>query len=307
MKERLSFDPEKLLKKYNQPAFAFAYGSGVFREQAPKGATQIDFVFGVKNTRDWHERNMSRNPEDYSFVARVLGSGVVANIQRRRAGVYYHPFVPFEGQQIKYGVVCLEDLQNDLEHWSHLYLAGRLQKPVLVIRPNAEMNYSLQRNLENALNVSLLLLPSKFTERQLFMTLASLSYTGDSRNSFGVDPGKVERIVQGNFERFRNLYKSTIMVRINNGTIKKEEEGYSQDKERSLDPDNWSSLPSSLVDRIGQLPGSLPDAEREIRKAISDIVHASSVSQTQKGLFSAGLLKSVEYVWEKLKKARMKD
>ncbi len=305
MKGRLSFDPDLLLEKYHQPAFAFAYGSGVFREQAPKGATQIDFVFGVQNPTEWHEKNLSRNTQDYSLAARLLGPEAITNIQRRGAGVYYHSFVPFEGNQIKYGVVALEDLTDDLEHWSRLYLAGRLQKPVLVIRPNDQMKFPLQKNLEHALNLSLLLLPKTFTEEQLFMTIASLSYTGDSRNSFGVDPGKVERIVHGNFERFRNLYKSAIAAHIKDGALRSEEEGYSQDKERNLER-SWSGLPKSIVGRVGDSPTSL-NVESVVRKVISEIVHDSSVSQTWKGILSTGFSRSVRYAWEKLKKARMKD
>jgi mitochondrial translocator assembly and maintenance protein 41 len=307
MEGRLSFDPEKLLEKYHQPEFVIAYGSGVFREQALKEATQIDFVFGVQNPVEWHERNLSRNTRDYSLAARACGPEVIANIQRKGAGVYYHPFVPFEGKQIKYGVVALEDLTDDLERWSHLYLAGRLQKPVLIIRPSDQINDLIRRNLRNAVDVSLLLLPRRFTEEQLFMTVASLSYTGDSRKSFGVDPGKVERIVKGNFERFRNLYKSTITTLINHGTLKEEEEGYSQDKEKSLEQRNWSCLPKSIVDKVGMCPYTLQNVESAVRKAISEIVHASSVSQTQKGIFSAGIWRSAEYAWEKLKKAKMKD
>ena len=307
MEANLPFDPERLLEKYHHPDFAFAYGSGVFTEQAPKGATQIDIIFGVQDPREWHAKNISENPGDYSLAAKVCGLECIVGIQRKGAGVYYHPFVPFEGKEIKYGVTSLEDLKDDLEHWPHLYLAGRLHKPVLMIKPNDQLNYSIQKNLRNAVEVSLLLLPRQFTEEQLFMAIASLSYTGDSRKSFGVDPGKVERIVQGNFERFRNLYKSTITTLTNNGAIRKEEGGYSQDKERSLEPMNWSCLPQSIVDRIGMCPSALPNVESAVRKAISEIVHDSSVSQTLKGLFSAGIWKSVIYVQEKLERARIKD
>lgn len=61
-------------------------------------------------------------------------------------------------QMIKYGVVGMPALQQDLQHWSHLYVAGRLHKPVAVLtsQPAAEAAY--QRNLRAALSTALLLM-----------------------------------------------------------------------------------------------------------------------------------------------------
>jgi Phosphatidate cytidylyltransferase, mitochondrial len=57
---------------------------------------------------------------------------------------------------------------------THIYSYSLLQ----------ELHLSLRMNLTSALHTSLLLLPDKFNEAQLFMTIASLSYTGDFRFVF---------------------------------------------------------------------------------------------------------------------------
>ena len=46
------------------------------------------------------------------------------------AGVYFNPMVPWGGRLIKYGVVEASRAQRDLEHWTDLYVSGRLHKPV---------------------------------------------------------------------------------------------------------------------------------------------------------------------------------
>lgn len=60
---------------------------------------------------------------------------------------------------MKYGVVGMPAFQQDLQHWSHLYVAGRLHKPVAVLatQPDAEAAY--RNNLRAALSTALLLLP----------------------------------------------------------------------------------------------------------------------------------------------------
>lgn len=62
-------------------------------------------------------------------------------------------------QVVKYGVVSMPAFLQDLQHWSHLYVAGRLHKPVAVLASTPEADAAYQHNLRAALSTALLLLP----------------------------------------------------------------------------------------------------------------------------------------------------
>jgi len=72
--------------------------------------------------------------------------------------------------------------------WTTLYLSGRLHKPVHVIHSthDAAIDAAIRTNLESAMHASLLLLPDYFTETQLFLTVASLSYSGLCSQLFSI-------------------------------------------------------------------------------------------------------------------------
>jgi translocator assembly and maintenance protein 41 len=82
--------------------FAFAYGSGVFaqhagpehsrRPEGPKGK-MVDIVMAVAHPEHWHAVNMAQHPSHYSRVARLLGSGMMARVQKMGAGLWYNPYV----------------------------------------------------------------------------------------------------------------------------------------------------------------------------------------------------------------------
>ncbi|KAM0006056.1 putative phosphatidate cytidylyltransferase [Helianthus debilis subsp. tardiflorus] len=91
----------------------------------------------------------------------------------------------------KYGVVSMDDLVEDMLSWKRFYLSGRLQKPVRIIVDNKEITNTNLINLRAASSAALLLFPSKFTERELYAKICSLSYMGDLRMLFAEDKNKV--------------------------------------------------------------------------------------------------------------------
>ncbi|EPQ65472.1 Bgt-358 [Blumeria graminis f. sp. tritici] len=214
--------------------FAFAYGSGVFPQSRQtysivrptsihpnpppavlkaQGCTpkMIDFIFGVSHTQHWHSLNLAQHRDHYSALG-SLGSGAVSAVQEKwGAGVYFNPYVLINGMIIKYGVVNLDNLCTDLSQWTTLYLAGRLQKPVKILRDDPRVRLANHINLTSALRTALLLLPSEFTENDLYGTIASISYTGDPRMTLPLENrSKVANIVGNNLPNFRKLYSHLI-------------------------------------------------------------------------------------------------
>jgi translocator assembly and maintenance protein 41 len=223
-----------ILKKFPPITYAFAYGSGVFPQSASSasrtsqsphpnppeailkwqkgGGKMIDFVLVPRFSQHFHSLNLRNHRDHYSFLG-SLGSGVVSHVQDRYgAGVYFNPYITVDGTMIKYAVVNFETLLRDLTDWDTLYLAGRLHKPVKILFEEPNIRVANQRNLLSAVRCSLLLLPTNFTEKELYSTITGLSYQGDPRMQYGTEnPKKISNIVNNQLRHFRYLYHDLIM------------------------------------------------------------------------------------------------
>lgn len=222
----------QILWQFRAPIrYAFAYGSGVFSQSSspssgvslsphphpPEAVTKwqegggkiIDFIFGVSHTEHWHSLNMQQHPHHYSAL-RHMGSWAVSKVQDGfGAGAYFNPYINVNGIMIKYGVVNLDTICRDLSSWDTLYMAGRLQKPVKILRDDPRVRLANQINLMAAVRTALLMLPEKFTEKQLYEQIAGISYMGDPRMNplvGGENPRKVANIVGAQLPNFRQLY-----------------------------------------------------------------------------------------------------
>ena len=226
-----------IMRKFPPSLYAFSYGSGVFPQSSGRTATEeevravhpmpspaivkaqkgslkmIDFVFGVSHSQHWHSLNLREHKSHYSFLGSLpLANIIIPAIQDRwGAGVYFNTHVVAGGALIKYGVVNMDTLCRDLRDWETLYLAGRLHKPVKILRDHPQVRLANQMNLLSALRTSLLLLPPKFSERDLYSAIANISYMGDPRMALPTEnPNKVSNIVGHNMINFRALYKPLI-------------------------------------------------------------------------------------------------
>ncbi|XP_078008333.1 phosphatidate cytidylyltransferase, mitochondrial isoform X1 [Phascolarctos cinereus] len=318
-------------------SLAFAYGSGVYRQAGPNGSRKnlmLDFVFTVDDPVTWHSKNLQQNRSHYSFL-RFCGPKVIAKVQNNYgAGIYYNTMIMCAGKLIKYGVISTETLINDLLTWNTLYVAGRLQKPVdmserqleirdwrsaedgagkvriLSLKEDTVLRAALESNLESAVTAAFLMLPESFSEEDLFVQIAGLSYSGDFRMLLGEEKAKVVNIVKPNIPHFRELYGQILFK--NPQVLYKENQGRLEiDKSPEAQFTQLMTLPKTLQQEISYLmdtPGKNRDVEETllqvahdpdcgtvVRQGLSGIVRPSSVMQSTKGILTAGVKKSLIY------------
>ncbi|SAM86099.1 related to proline transport helper PTH1 [Ustilago bromivora] len=339
--------------------FAFAYGSGVFSqteagpEHAKRPATKdgkkmVDFIMAVTHPQHWHSINMAQHPNHYSMLSRLLGSVGIGLVQERGAKIWYNPYVKLEDELIKYGIMSVDDLCDDLLDWETLYVSGRMHKPVALITSDARVRLAQQVNLASALRTALLLLPKEFGEVELYTRIASLSYTGDFRMSVpgGENSNKVRNIVLNQREEFRRLYAGLMR---NLGTLSVEEMRHNRYKIvqddsistrasyaarlprclRQKVQDHYTSRPDldpaflnlSLSKTLEEVPRKPSSVQREevlnafwraavqrddfgevLLQMISQTVKGRAWSQSLKGIYTAGFIRTFRYVAAKIGK-----
>ncbi|TPX59224.1 phosphatidate cytidylyltransferase [Powellomyces hirtus] len=295
---------EAVVGEFHAPVrFAIAYGSGVFRQKGykptavgSKEAPMVDFLFGVTHPDHWHSLNIRQNRHHYSSLA-YFGSKVVSNVQEKMgAGLYFNPDVHVAGLRIKYGVVSMDRLIRDLHDWETLYLAGRLQKPVKVLRTDARVTLANRRNLRASVRAALLLLPSEFSEEELFCAIA-----GDFRMKMGENPHKVFNIVYSQMDSFRELYKPIIEDLPNVNYVS--ESQLVQDLDARLRSQAVQKLPKHLHNKMYQYHQAALLRSGDAAASLAEIVRWPAIAQSLKGILTAGFSRALIYAKNKLKKS----
>lgn len=314
----------RILSKFPQNfTFCFAYGSAVKLQSGNQSKqNMIDLIYCVDNSHRWHAANMDINPTHYSAL-KYLGKGFVARFQENwGANVYFNTLVEMKDENvlIKYGVVSQKDLVTDLLDWNKLYLAGRLHKPVEIIKQTktSQLQNSLQANLRSAVHTALLILPESFSEYEFYFAISNLSYAGDFRMTFGENKNKVRNIVQPQLTNFRDLYRPILQqfhayVDFTTGDAQCHQDLHPETKLHHLM--QLPMVPQQRIVRFWNKGGLQQDMEDVLRAVAYDIdcaiilrqilkhlVWQSSVRQSLKGILTAGFLKSIRYSARKIAK-----
>ncbi|CAF0749142.1 unnamed protein product [Didymodactylos carnosus] len=310
--------------------FSFGYGSGVIKQQQdidkPNSnvQNQIDLILSVKNSYQFHQENLKINYTDYSYL-RYFGASTITRFQENSgARIYFNPYVRINNDMIKYGIISRRHLIRDLLDWETLYVAGRLHKPVRLLKfdPNdQDLIYALETNLTSALHVALLLLPEEFTLKELFLKITSLSYQGDFRMIIGENKQKISNIVLGQFQEFIDLYSKLLIndTHIYWNKVRTTETLLKQNISPVAIFKRLLNLPKyvvyGLIESTTMKTRQYQDTEEVIKKlclstqrneriefAVKNIVKRSSLSQTFKGIITAGFIRSTRYAFAKLTK-----
>ncbi|MEE6501609.1 hypothetical protein FKM82_004272 [Ascaphus truei] len=271
---------------------AFAYGSGVLRQSGTPpsdiGNNMLDLVFSVDDPVTWHTMNIMQNRSHYSFM-KYLGPKKITQLQKNYgAGVYYNTLVPCDGK-VK----------------------------MLTQKENVRLQTALISNLKSALTAAFLMLPESISEEDLYLQIAGLSYSGDFRMIVGEDKRKVLKIVKPNLPHFQKLY-SNILQEYPQAVYKHQQSTVEVDKSPEGQFTQLMSLPKTLQQKITALvdpPGRNrdveeillqvaqdPDCGTVVQQAIFGIVKSSSLTQSAKGILTAGMKKSVWYSTKKMYK-----
>lgn len=303
---------QRILQRFpSKLAYCFAYGSGVkkqtgYDDKAQKDA-MIDLILCVDNGYEFHAENLKRNPRDYSFM-RFLGPKLIDEYQGYAANVYCNTLIPIDKHTtIKYGVIRTQDFSDDLNHWAHLYVAGRLHKPVetLVEPTSNELKMDIIRNRDSALHAALLMLPQEFTYFELFHAIANISYHMDFRMLIGEKKNKVKNIVEPQIDAFLKLYaphlkKMHNFVQVPDLTAVTDKK-IKQDKSPATNLKHLEALPTrchmmfkEMNEPIDNLAHS-SNCPTIVLGAVGNINWESSVSQTFKNIPTAGLFKAIRY------------
>ncbi|KAG6831931.1 hypothetical protein H0H92_006532 [Tricholoma furcatifolium] len=319
---------ETIVSQFDAPIrYAFAYGSGVFEQDGYNAQAKeedkpmIDFIFAVTHSDHFHSINMHQHPHHYPLHARLLGSSYVSRIEQFGPGVWFNPYVPMNGVRIKYGVTTVDNLCSDLLNWKSLYLAGRMHKPVRIIKDDARVRLTQQVNLTSAVRAALLTLPHEFPEDALFERIAGISYNGDPRMWLPAENrSKVQNIVRKQGPQFKELYhrlavglpgvhwpigetvvrqdispltRAALLKKLPSNLLKGVREHWARTSDVPMEADE-SAFFSRLAgdEKLSQV----------LTQEMGTIVRYPAAVQSVKGIASAGIGKSVKYSMAKIGK-----
>lgn len=289
------------IKKFvmNRPKVvaAYGYGSGVFKQSGytDKDKPQIDLILVVDDLKKWHLENMKKNPRDYSFTGKLFFKYASVSKLKGLTGITYLSNIKEDGSIYKYGTIEKNDLVSYLETWNSFYLPGRFQKRILPIIDSKEIEVANEKNRNAVLLVALLTLPMNRNKLiDVYTEICGLSYLGDTRMKFAENPRKVLNIVEGSYDSLNEIYgKECPYFKI----LKDEKIEIAREKIIK----DISLLPSGLLEYL-ENEKDLQVVREKIISYFTELNKKESSKQTLKGLFTNGIIRSIQYASKKVMK-----
>jgi translocator assembly and maintenance protein 41 len=228
--------------------------------------------------------------------------------------------LPFS--KVKYGVITKEKLLTDLLNWDYLYVSGRMHKPTVCIgHGDDEILRAQKLNIKSALAASLLLLNVNLEcdggrvipASEIFSSIAQLSYAGDFRMTLGAeDKNKVKKLVQspGQYKRWVELYNPPLQNLRGKGILDLTERNDDNAimvrcdlKDLCTRRELVNDLPKALQQKLySSVDKGSHVTQDMLSSELVKIVSKASRVQGIKGLFTAGISKSIKYSVAKFSK-----
>ena len=278
---------KEFLNKRPDVVAAFGYGSGVFKQLGYNSneKPQIDLILIVNDIKVWHKDNIKKNPKDYSFIGRNFFLNSSLDEIKGITGITYQSNIEYKDHLFKYGIIEYDDFVKHMQTWDSFYVPGRFQKPILTIKSNKYIDEVILQNRRNACKIGLLCLDKKEL-KELYLTICSLSYSGDTRMKIAENPKKVDNIVGASYDKFEEMYNFDDLYRKKGKKIEFEL--------------NLKELPSSLENYIKD-----NKTKEKVIEYLFNLNRKESSLQTIKGIKTNGIVKSLKYGFAKvLKKFR---
>ena len=210
-------------------------------------------------------------------------------------GITYLSNIKEDGSIYKYGTIEKNDLVSYLETWNSFYLPGRFQKRILPIIDSKEIEVANEKNRNAVLLVALLTLPMNRNKLiDVYTGICGLSYLGDTRMKFAENPRKVLNIVEGSYDSLNEIYgKECPYFKI----LKDEKIEIAREKIIK----DISLLPSGLLEYL-ENEKDLQVVREKIISYFTELNKKESSKQTLKGLFTNGIIRSIQYASKKVMK-----
>lgn len=288
---------KKFIKKRPKVVGAYGYGSGIFKQSGytKKDKPQLDLILVVDNLKEWHKENIKLNPKDYSFIGKLFFKYASVNKLKGNTGITYLSNIIENNLVFKYGTIESKDLEKYLNTWESFYLPGRFQKTIYPIIETKELSNLIELNRKQALFTALLTLPENKNKLiDVYTQLCGLSYLGDTRMKFAENPRKVLNIVEGSFDIFKEIYGTS------NDYFKTDKNENTKVNRDKLLKD-ISKLPNSLKEYIGN-ETEIESIRNKILEYFTNLNKEESTSQTIKGIYTNGIVRSIKYASQKVLK-----